>query len=218
MMLLERWVVAAMLGIGLISTAGLAPGQTSSGKSQVVRPKEGPPPDQAEQPDPPAQAESNAEPEPAAQPDPAPDQAAAPDPPAQPQQAATPDPSTQMDPPTQPQPAAASEQETPPEPPATPGPAEPSQQAVVPEAPPKPAAQPAAPPPPAAPVGNAAQQQLQKETATLLQLAQDLKAEIEKAGSNTLSLVALRKADEIQKLSKNLRQAMKEQEQVPEGK
>jgi hypothetical protein len=124
-----------------------------------------------------------------------------------------------MDPPTQPQPAAASEQETPPEPPATPGPAEPSQQAVVPEAPPKPAAQPAAaPPPPAAPVGNAAQQQLQKETATLLQLAQDLKAEIEKAGSNTLSLVALRKADEIQKLSKNLRQAMKEQEQVPEGK
>jgi hypothetical protein len=37
-----------------------------------------------------------------------------------------------------------------------------------------------------------------------------LKAEVEKAGSNTLSLAALRKADEIQKLSKSLKERMKE--------
>jgi hypothetical protein len=82
--------------------------------------------------------------------------------------------------------------------------------------PPKPT--PPAPAPPAAPVGNAAHQQVQKETATLLQLAQELRTEIEKAGSNTLSLAALRKADEIQKLTKNLKEEMKEEEQVPAGK
>ncbi len=71
---------------------------------------------------------------------------------------------------------------------------------------------------PAVPATTPEGRRLQKETATLLQLAQDLKAEIEKAGGNTLSLVALRKADQIQKMSKDLKQEMSQQEQGTAGK
>jgi hypothetical protein len=46
----------------------------------------------------------------------------------------------------------------------------------------------------------------------------ELKIEVDKAGGNTLSLVAVRKADEIQKLSKNLKERMKEREQVPQNR
>ncbi len=53
----------------------------------------------------------------------------------------------------------------------------------------------------------------QKDTAELLRLVQELKAEVEKAGSNTLSLAALRKADEIQRLVKSLKERMKEEGQ-----
>ncbi len=60
-----------------------------------------------------------------------------------------------------------------------------------------------------APHGTPEEQQLQKDTDRLLQLVQELKAEVEKAGSNTLSLAALRKADEVMKLSKNLKERMK---------
>ncbi len=63
--------------------------------------------------------------------------------------------------------------------------------------------------PPATPE-QAKQQQLENDSATLLQLVQELKVEVEKAGSNTLSLAALRKADEIQKLAKNLKERMRE--------
>jgi hypothetical protein len=56
------------------------------------------------------------------------------------------------------------------------------------------------------------QLQLQKDTAHLLELVQDLKAEVDKAGSNTLSLEALRKADAIQKLAKDLKDRMKERQ------
>jgi hypothetical protein len=59
---------------------------------------------------------------------------------------------------------------------------------------------------------------LEKDSATLLQLVQELKAEVEKAGSNTLSLAALRKADEIQRLAKNLKEKMKEQGQISQNK
>jgi hypothetical protein len=62
------------------------------------------------------------------------------------------------------------------------------------------------------------QRQLQKDTAELLQLSEDLKVEVAKAGNNTLSLAALRKADEIQKLVKNLKEKMKEREQVFQNK
>jgi hypothetical protein len=71
--------------------------------------------------------------------------------------------------------------------------------------------------PPATPE-QAEQLQLEKDSATLLQLVQELKAEVEKAGSNTLSLAALRKADEIQRLAKNLKEKMKEQGQVSQNK
>jgi len=228
MMLLERQLVAAVLGIGLLSTTGFAPGQTPSRKSQVVQPKQGPPPDQAEQPDPPAQVESNAEPEPAPQPDAPPPPPATPDqdptpPPAQAapaEQATTPDAATPED--QSPQEAPATDQKM------LPVADQVTPDETAPQAAPAPVQQTAAkgtPPPrplppvrPAPPVGNAAQQQLQKETDTLLQLAQDLKAEIEKAGSNTLSLAALHKADEIQRLTKNLKEKMKEEEQAPAGK
>ena len=72
--------------------------------------------------------------------------------------------------------------------------------------------QPAAPEPqkPARVAGTPAQQQLEKDAARLLQLTQELKAEVEKAGSDTLSLAALRKADEVQRLSRNLKDKMKE--------
>jgi hypothetical protein len=46
-----------------------------------------------------------------------------------------------------------------------------------------------------------------------LRLVQELKTEVEKAGNNTLSLAALRKADEIQRLVKNLKEKMKEEGQ-----
>jgi hypothetical protein len=62
------------------------------------------------------------------------------------------------------------------------------------------------------------EQQLQKDTARLLELVQELKVEVEKAGSNTLSLAAVRKADEVLKLSKNLKERMKEWGQVPQSK
>jgi hypothetical protein len=72
-------------------------------------------------------------------------------------------------------------------------------------------------PPPATPE-QAEQQQLEKDSATLLQLVEELKVEVEKAGSNTLSLAALRKADEIQRLAKNLKERMKEQGQTSQNK
>jgi hypothetical protein len=70
----------------------------------------------------------------------------------------------------------------------------------------------------AATPAQAEQQQLQKDSATLLQLVQELKAEVEKAGNNTLSLAALRKADEIQRLAKNLKEKMREQGQTSQNK
>jgi hypothetical protein len=73
------------------------------------------------------------------------------------------------------------------------------------------------PSPPATPA-QAEQQQLEKDSTALLQLVQELKAEVEKAGSNTLSLAALRKADEIQRLAKNLKEKMKDQGQAFQNK
>lgn len=52
------------------------------------------------------------------------------------------------------------------------------------------------------------QKQVSEDSAKLLQLATDLRGEIEKAGPNTLSLAALRKADAIEKLAHNIKQKM----------
>jgi hypothetical protein len=58
------------------------------------------------------------------------------------------------------------------------------------------------------------ERQWQLDTAHLLQLTEELKAELDKAGSNTLSLAALRKADEVQKLAKELKERMRDRGQV----
>ena len=79
---------------------------------------------------------------------------------------------------------------------------------------PKPEAKPAVVIPAKTPEGR----KLQQETATLLELAQQLKVELDKAGTNTLSLEALRKADEIQKMTRSLREEMSRQEQVAQTK
>jgi hypothetical protein len=56
------------------------------------------------------------------------------------------------------------------------------------------------------------------ETAQLQHLAQELKLEIEKAGANTLSLAALRKAEEIQRIARDLKEKMKDQGQTVAAK
>jgi hypothetical protein len=51
---------------------------------------------------------------------------------------------------------------------------------------------------------------MEKDTAELLRLSRELKAEVNKAGSNTLSVAAVQKADEIQRLVKSLKEQMRE--------
>jgi hypothetical protein len=57
-----------------------------------------------------------------------------------------------------------------------------------------------------------------REAAELLSLVQELKIEVEKAGSNTLSLAALRKADEIQRIAKDLKEKMRDQGRTIPGR
>lgn len=52
------------------------------------------------------------------------------------------------------------------------------------------------------------QKQVADDTAKLLKLANDLKSDVDKAGANTLSLAALRKADAIEKLAHNIKLRM----------
>jgi hypothetical protein len=68
------------------------------------------------------------------------------------------------------------------------------------------------------PPGSPQELELRRDSAHLLQLVQELKAELEKAGNDTLSLAAVRKADEIQKLSKSLKEKMKGWGLVAQGK
>jgi hypothetical protein len=97
-----------------------------------------------------------------------------------------------------------------------PAPAEPAAPASVP-APTVPAAQPAPPPDPPLST-DPVERQLQIDTRHLLQLTEELKAELDRAGTNTLSLAALRKVDEVQKLAKELKGRMKDREQVIQSK
>jgi hypothetical protein len=52
---------------------------------------------------------------------------------------------------------------------------------------------------------------LKRDADRLLQLATELKLQVDKAGEHTLSLEAIRKADEIEKLARSVRAKMKAQ-------
>jgi len=118
-------------------------------------------------------------------------------PPAEIGQPAAPSPPVESHPPVQVSPPAESR---------PPAPANPPAQAVAAEQP--------APPPDPPLSSDPAERQLQIDTAHLLQLTEELKAELDKAGNNTLSLAALRKADEVQKLARALKERMKDRGQV----
>lgn len=51
--------------------------------------------------------------------------------------------------------------------------------------------------------------QIADDTARLIQLAADLKVEVDKAGKDTLSLSVIRKADQIERLAHNIKEKMK---------
>ena len=51
--------------------------------------------------------------------------------------------------------------------------------------------------------------QITDDSARLLKLASDLKAEVDKTSKDTLSLGVIRKADEIEKLARNVKEKMK---------
>jgi hypothetical protein len=220
MILLERWIVAVIVSVGLVATVGSAPGQSSSAKRQET-PVETAKPDLATadraQPDQ-ASDQDQAKPDLAtadqAQPDQASDQdQAMPEEPTADQAA-----SDQAKPEEPAADQAASDQAKPEEPAAvqaTSDPAKPEELAK----PDQPAAnQPAAKQVVATPPATPEEQQLQKETTRLLQLVQELKVEVAKAGSNTLSLAAVRKADEVLKLSKDLKERMKDRGLVPQSR
>jgi hypothetical protein len=228
MILLERWIIAVILSVGLVSTVGSAPGQSSSAEREAGQVEAAKPSlataDQA-QPDP-GSGQDQAQPEepaadqaasdPATPEEPAADQAAAdqtkPEEPAADQAAAD---QTKPEEPAADQSAA--DQAKPEEPAADQTASEPAKP-EEPAKPDPPANQPAAKQVVATPHGSPEEQQLQKETTRLLQLVEELKAEVAKAGSNTLSLTAVRKADEVLKLSKDLKERMKERGLVPQSR
>lgn len=54
------------------------------------------------------------------------------------------------------------------------------------------------------------QQDIRKDTDRLLELATELKAAVDKSNENTLSLDVVRKAEEVEKLAKRVKEKMKE--------
>jgi hypothetical protein len=56
------------------------------------------------------------------------------------------------------------------------------------------------------------QQQIVDDTTKLLQLAQQLKDEVDKSTKNTLSVSVIKKADEIEKLAKSVKEKMREEQ------
>ena len=58
---------------------------------------------------------------------------------------------------------------------------------------------------------EARQAQIIADTNKLLQLSQELKAEVAKSTKDTLSLAVVKKADEVEKLAKSLKERMKNQ-------
>ena len=59
------------------------------------------------------------------------------------------------------------------------------------------------------------QEDLKRDTERLLQLATELKEDVDKTNENVLSLDVIKKADEIEKLAKNVRDRMKAQSLEP---
>jgi hypothetical protein len=57
---------------------------------------------------------------------------------------------------------------------------------------------------------EARQQQIVKDTSRLLALATELKSEVDKTNKDVLSIDVIRKADEIEKLSKSIKEHMKD--------
>ncbi|WP_446743752.1 hypothetical protein [Silvibacterium acidisoli] len=57
---------------------------------------------------------------------------------------------------------------------------------------------------------NSRQQQIQADAAKLLQLSQELKAEVDKSNKNELSLSVVKKAEEIEKLAKAVKTKMRD--------
>jgi len=53
------------------------------------------------------------------------------------------------------------------------------------------------------------QQQIVSDTAKLVTLTQQLKTELEKSGNNQMSAAAIKKAEEIEKLAKSVKEKMK---------
>jgi len=191
MMLLERWAVAVAVGMCLLSTGG-APGQSqASPDSQNTQ--------QNQQNQTQNQDKNNADTDDA--------EPAEFHPPAEIGQPAVPSPPVESHPAMAPNPPAESH---PPVPVESPAPASLPAQAV-------PAPQPAPPPDPPLST-DPVERQLQLDTAHLLRLTQELKAELDKAGNNTLSLAALRKVDEVQKLARELKERMKDRGQVIQSK
>jgi hypothetical protein len=189
------WLVAAMLGLGagLAPTAGGAPGPQQAGNTQSAAPAKAADDKAAEDKD---WGEPSDEPVQAGENPPAPAPAPTEDAPAaEPAKAPVVTPAAEPAPPAPPPPA-------------------PEKAASAPVTEPEPARKPAL----ALPAATPEQQQLEKDTAQLLRLVQELKVEVEKAGKDTLSLVAVRKADEIQRLARNLKERMREHEQVPGNK
>ena len=190
MMLRERWLVAGVVGLGLLSAAVLSPGQAPVKKPKVVQPDSGAPPEQAVQPEQSAPLDQTMPPDPGLPPEEdIPAEAAQPDAAAMPSSSV-------------PESAEPKKQEPPPLEAQKPEPQKPEPQK----------------PQRVRVAGTPAQQQLEKDAATLLRLTQELKAEVEKAGSDTLSLAALRKAEEVQKLSRDLKEKMRELGQAAVGK
>src|SRR5258708_5216715 len=218
MMLLERWVVGAMLGFALTATAGF-PGQSPTGKAQDKQPAkptpELPPWDSAQPPPPirpPSPDDEKPDDYPPLSSDDQPDAG-------QPGSAD----STQKPDATQPAPPADSAKQTdaaqpsPSGEPARQDAAQPAQQEAARPAPPTVQAQ--HKPAPMLPLSSdPAQRQMEKDTDQLLELSEDLKAEVDRAGSNTLSLAAVRKAEEIQRLVKSLKEQMRERGQIAVSK
>jgi hypothetical protein len=57
---------------------------------------------------------------------------------------------------------------------------------------------------------SARQQQLVKDTDKLLALATELKSDVDKTNKNVLSIDVIKKAEEIEKLAKNVKERMKD--------
>ncbi len=61
------------------------------------------------------------------------------------------------------------------------------------------------------PPKEARQAQLEADSAALLELAKQLKAEVDKSNKDTLSLSVIRKATEVEKMARNLKEQMRSQ-------